>query len=150
MSNRIFYLIALGIFLMSCNKKKSVLAPENLYNVDGQSVISSLINNKAGTISIIYGNELALKAARDTVSTHIPGEKYTMVTWNQKPMPHWYGTNMNGTMLSVETVTVLQGAGGKTSFASQYLTGAGQRTSKRTLDQSRVSFILNQRAAVYP
>lgn len=152
MLTKLFYAALLGVLLVSCSRSKQpVLAPEYLYNAGDQKLISSLINNKDHIIAIIYGNAPALRSAQDTVRTHIAGERYVMVTWRQRPMPHWYGTNMNGKILSVETVTVAQDPAGKIKY--RYLlknTGGNNSIGPDAVREQRIQLITGQPAAVLP
>ncbi|MCR8557308.1 hypothetical protein KXD93_06630 [Mucilaginibacter sp. BJC16-A38] len=146
------YAVLLGVLLVSCSQSKHpALAPEYLYNAGDQKVISSLINNKHHTISIIYGNGPALRSAQDTVRTHTAGEQYVMVTWRQRPMPHWYGTNMNGKILAVETVTVAQDPAGKIGYSYLLKNTGGNNTIEPDVSrEQRIQLITGQPAAVLP
>ena len=152
MLTKSFYTVMLGLFLASCNQKKeAVLAPEYLYNGGNEQVISSLINNKKGTIAIIYGNDLALRSSRDSLRKHIAGERYVMVTWKQRPMPHWYGTNMNGGIIAVETVKVSQGPKGDVFFDYQLAPGQGTQFVSQDINKdTRIKLIIGPPAAVFP
>lgn len=141
-------LVGLVFFLLSCNSSpKPIFAPEYLHNVGDQKVITSLINKKNGIISIIYGNDLAIKTANNNVRNHQIGESYTMVTWKEKAMPDWYGTNMNGEIASIEKVDLLQDKAGKLFYNYQIQRGT---LSRRHMNiQKRVHHIINQTAAVF-
>jgi hypothetical protein len=141
--------VSLGFFLLSCNSSsKPVLAPEHLPNVGNQKVITSLINKKDGAISIIYGNDLAIKSANNSISIHQIGESYTIVTWKEKAMPDWYGTNMNGEILSIEKVNLLQDKAGKLSY--NYKIERGTLNWRHMNVKQRVHHIINQSTAVFP
>ncbi|WP_207420183.1 hypothetical protein [Desertivirga brevis] len=150
--NIALYPLALTLVLSSCNNDNAPgLAPEDLFDNDELKVISSVINEKKGTISIIYGNDLAFQSAKDESKQHYEGELYKMVTWKQKPMPHWYGTDMNGAIVSVETVEVSKKADGELSFNYHVEPGPNKEAIPKDHDKERRSaFIVNQRAAVFP
>jgi hypothetical protein len=152
MHKKTFFILSLGLFLFTCSRNnKTQLAPEYLFDQSDEHVICSLINNKQGTISLIYGNDLAIKYAQDTLSTHVKGEKFVMVTWMQKPMPHWYGTNMNGNILSVETVNVSQTPNGNVMYDYQLKQTDGRHLVKRdSINDKRIKLITSQMAAVFP
>lgn len=152
MFKKSFCVIALGLLLFSCTQKhQTQLAPEYLFDQSDEHVISSVINNKQNTISIIYGNDLALKYAHDTLRMHTRGEKFIMVTWIQKPMPHWYGTNMTGNTLSVETVKVSQNPNGDVLYDYQLQQKDGHHLVKREANNDkRIKLITGQMAAVFP
>jgi len=67
-------------------------------------VITSRIDKSKGTMSILYGNEMAVAAARKGKS-YLAGSVLTLVTWKQKEDEHWYGGNVPDSLLSVEKFT---------------------------------------------
>lgn len=151
-ANKLLYVLVLCPFLLSCSSEKDpVPAPENIFDNGHLKVISSIINNKKGTIAVIYGNDLAFNTAGTTMKEHRDGEKFEMVTWKLKPMPQWYGTDMNGQMLSVETVDVSKKADGQLLFNYQYKAANthGQRIQQPDRQKQTV-FIVSQPAAVFP
>ena len=50
---------------------------------------SSFVNQKDSSMSILYGGK----------------ELYKLVTWKQKPDEHWFGANIPGNLLSVDSVS---------------------------------------------
>jgi hypothetical protein len=146
-------MLALATFLLAAcdHVARSVLAPETIYNSEGQLVISSVINEKQGTISIIYGNESALNTANQDSGKHFPGELFTMVTWKQKPMPHWYGTDMNGKIQKIETVKVVATRIGESIFEYNLENGPAANAADPATNQTeRIALIVNARAVVFP
>jgi hypothetical protein len=150
--HKAFYLLWLIMLLSSCQQRSlPKLAPEYLYDAKDQKVITSLINNKKNTISLLYGNAVAQKAASDTVIKQLAGARYTLVTWKQKGMPGWYGTNMNGDILSVETLDVLSTKDKHGNLNYRFKPGPGavpDESKARPEDQIR--FILVQLSAARP
>lgn len=151
-SNISLYIIALAFSMLSCDDRNTAnLAPEYLYDAGNQKVIKSIINNKTGTIAILYGNDLALQTAHDSLSKPNIGAHYTLVTWKQKPMPQWYGTRMNGEIYSIEQVNVLHRNATRFAFDYDFQTGKGYQTGdSRPEKEQRIQFITSQRAAVFP
>ncbi|MCE7039139.1 hypothetical protein [Dyadobacter sp. CY312] len=145
-------IIALVLLMLSCDDRNTAhLAPEYLYDAGNQMVIKSIINNKKGTISMLYGNELALQAASDSLSKPNIGAHYTLVTWKQKPMPQWYGTNMNGDIYSIEHLKVVQRNEARFAFDYDFQSEKGyQPGDDRPEKEERIKFITSQRAAVFP
>ncbi|WP_439581612.1 hypothetical protein [Dyadobacter bucti] len=146
------YMIALALLMLSCDDRNTAqLAPEYLYNAGNQKVIKSIINNKKGTIAMLYGNDVAVQSASDSMSKPNIGANYTLVTWKQKPMPQWYGTKMNGEIYSVEHLKVVQRNATQFAFDYDFQTGKGyQPGDGRPEEQQRIKFITSQRAAVFP
>lgn len=146
------YIIALALLILSCDGRNTAdLAPEYLYDAGNQKVIKSIINNKKGTIAMLYGNDLALKSASDSLPRPNIGAHYALVTWKQKQMPQWYGTNMNGEIYSIETVKVVQRNNSEPTFDYDFKTGKSFKPGDSQPEKSlRVSFITSQRAAIFP
>lgn len=135
--------ILLLLLFAACKQQAgAVFAPEYLHPENGLQVITSLINNKDSTLSVIYGNRAARAQGR--------ADKYVMVTAHLRRMPQWYGTNMNGEIICIETLTP----------ASVYDRGAGYTYTKQNShgallpatdnQAARIAFIISQPAAVYP
>lgn len=144
--------LSVVLLLGSCQQKKNAeLAPEYLYEVKDQKPICSLIDSKKGNILMLYGNNVALQAANDSLTKQVPGANYTMVTWKQKQMPGWYGTNMNGGIYSVETLKISQI--GTQPLKSDYEFRSGEAYSSldtKSDRYQRIRFIIDQRAVVLP
>lgn len=139
------------LFVTACEQEKqTVFAPEYLHAEKGLQLITSVIDNRDSTISLIYGNELAVQYGRSVVSVHQPAEQYVMVTSLLRPMPQWYGTNMNGAIIRIEQVVTNQQATGGLSYAYTRQNAQGQALPDGPDKQARIGFIINQRTAVTP
>lgn len=147
----IYYTLSITLLLSSCQQKRyATLAPEYLYEVKGQKPICSLIDNKKGNILMLYGNDAAMQAANDSLVRQAPGADYTLVTWRQKQMPGWYGTNMNGELYSIETLKI-SNIGKQLKSAYQFKAGkAYTAVGTRLNSAQRIQFMIDQRAAVLP
>jgi hypothetical protein len=123
-----------------------------MFDVNGLEVIAPSMKNAQGTMSILYGNGAARQATLDSSNGHKPGELYTLATWEQVNDPHWYGSNLNGRLESVETVSVLPASSGGVFIEYKLVKGARPKdASGHVIDpQDRIGFILNQRPAVFP
>jgi hypothetical protein len=152
MLNRLLYIGGLGLLLFSCEKPSRPNSGSwYLPNVDGQKVITSLINTKTKTIAICYGNDPAVRAANDPANIHQAGQSYTLITWSQTPMPHWYGTNMNREVISVEKVNVSLNYNRKIFYTYQLQSSRESRIKlQQQKTKERIRFIINLRAAVFP
>ena len=67
-------------------------------------VITSRIDKSQGTMSVLYGNDLAVAAARKGKDYPL-NSVLTLVTWKQKEDDHWYGANVPDSLISVEKFT---------------------------------------------
>lgn len=157
-------LIAVFVFavfaLTSCQQsRKFTPAPETIFDDHGLHVITSFHNDRTRTISVLYGNDEALahaggeRAGTPGVATRgvaMPGELFKLVTWDLKQNPLWFGSDINGGLLSVETVVVSAGESGP---AIEYtIDNSAQKTGKNAVSSNaeRISFIFAQRASVFP
>jgi hypothetical protein len=118
--------------------------------VSGLKVLTTFINRKAGTTSVLYGNPLALREAAGLNKEVVGGEIFTLVTWKQQPDTHWFGAQIPGDFLSAEQL--------KTDSAGQavvlnYRRYEGNRfvpDSDTLYKSGRIRFILAQRPSVMP
>ncbi|SFM89810.1 hypothetical protein SAMN05428949_1216 [Chitinophaga sp. YR627] len=80
--------------------------PGNLsFDRKGLKVISTFIDRKQGLVSTLYGNDIALNAAKSGTQESARGLVMVMATWSQQPNPYWYGNNIPGRLRTVEMVT---------------------------------------------
>jgi hypothetical protein len=114
----------------------------------GFKVITSSINKKKGTMSTLYGNELALKAATAGTGTIAAGEVFALVTWRQQADDHWFGANIPGNLQSVEYVKTSD-AGNNVSY--QRFEGTSLVLSADTLhNRERIKYIFEQKPSIMP
>jgi hypothetical protein len=109
-------------------------------------VIASSINKKLGTMSTLYGNEPALRAAgRDSATA---GEVFALVTWKQQADDHWFGAKIPADLLSVEYVKT-----GETGNSIGYQKFAGKNlvlSTDTSNSQARIKYITDQKPSVMP
>jgi hypothetical protein len=112
----------------------------------GFKVITSTINKKLGTMSTLYGNEPALKAAG--TDSAIAGEVFALVTWKQQADDHWFGAKIPANLLSVEYVKTDETG---SSISYQKFTGKNLVLSADTSNsQARIKYIFDQKPSVMP
>jgi len=149
-------LFILSLFMVACsnptgnplNQEASFPASFDLTKM-GLKVITSSINKKQATMSTLYGNAAALKAATDSTQ-HQPGETFALVTWKQKADGHWFGANIPGGLQSV-TLLKTTGQPGAITFSCQKYTGKNLTQSTDTVGNTTTTkFILSERASVMP
>ena len=111
-------------------------------------VITSFINKKQGTMSTLYGNELALKAATVGTGTVTAGEVFALVTWKQQADDHWFGAKIPANLLSVEYVKT-----GEENNHISYQKFEGKNLTLSTdtsNNQARIEYIFDQKPSVMP
>jgi hypothetical protein len=106
-----------------------------------------------GTMSTVYGNDLAMKRVRGgPIDSYSPGSVIARVTWAQREHPHWYGARIPGPVKSAEFVTVGPPSG--TGLAGTYQAFAGE--SMRSTDlpapelEARRAALIGEQAAPFP
>jgi hypothetical protein len=116
-------------------------------------VITSSVARQNGTMSTLYGNDIALSHARTSPQTpYPPGAMVSKVTWRQQEDRHWFGGRIPAQVQSVEFVTVTCTPDNKPAYSYQAYTGTPlqQTAVEAAQTQPRIDAILNQRAAVMP
>ena len=116
-------------------------------------VLSSSINKKDGTLSTLYGNDIATRFARTHIgSDYSAGTVLTFVTWTQKEDLHWFGANVPGAIKSIEKIRFTNT--GKKQSEPLYEKYEGNPLLKIETDKlndwKRINFILSLRASVMP
>lgn len=156
-----FISAALAFAFAACQEpRKLAPAPETIFDDQGLHVITSFHNDRTRTISVLYGNDDAFAHAGKERAAHTPGEAtpgvptpgevFKLVTWDLKQNPLWFGSNINGGLLSVETVTVSAGESGP--VIDYAVENPGQKSVENAVlsNAERISFIFAQRASVFP
>ena len=155
-ANNIWLFICLLICACSNNDKTSNInikasLPDSFeYSFNDLKVITTFINKKSGTMSTLYGNELALQKAIGFNEEVLAGEVFTLITWKQQPDAHWFGANIPGSLQSVE---VLETTLSRNEVVINYNLYEGRNLARNTdsLHRSeRIKFILDQKPSVMP
>ena len=156
MKNLILTFISAALALAGCQEpRKLTPAPETIFDDHGLHVITSFHNDRTRTISVLYGNDDArANAGKEpgvaTPGVATPGEVFKLVTWDLKQNPLWFGSNINGGLQSVETVTVsASDSGPAIAYAKEDFVQKGGESAVLS-NAERISFIFAQRASVFP
>jgi hypothetical protein len=134
--------------------QSATLAGELPTNPLAWRVISSVTDPGHGTMSTLYGNDLAVDYARTHSQHDYPaGSVLSLVTWTQREDPRWFGAEIPGEVKSVEFVTV--GTEGKEADRYSYEAYAGNPLKKAPAEESgvlqeRIAYFVSTRAAVMP
>ncbi|WP_240347854.1 DUF1223 domain-containing protein [Longitalea arenae] len=143
--------LAAGI-LSSCNEVsgKELNIREYAFNDSGLQVITHWINEKAGTMSVLYGNAAAMEYHASDTGKHAAGESYTLATYKQQDNTRWYGSKINGELQQLETVSLEPrpenaGTGYRISYENR------RQASGATADTTgRVQTILDAKVSLFP
>lgn len=145
-----------GMMLLSCGKNRTnnyntaaALPDTLLLQPNEWKVITSAINTTNHTMATLYGNELAVKAARSGQGSYPAGALLSLVTWAQQPDDHWFGAIIPGAVESVEQVLYTAG-----NISPLYTKYTGNKLTKSAgnpeENQRRVDWMIQQRASVMP
>jgi len=122
------------------------------FDSHGWRVITSSMQQGEGTMSTLYGNDLAVKRARGGQVPWPKGAELSLVTWKKEPDAHWFGANVPGAVQSVEQVTFSQDAaeGSAPRYAQYDGTGAKKGNIDSETAARRIAYIEGQHASVMP
>ena len=112
-------------------------------------VISSAVDAGSGTMSTLFGNDVAVAYARTHTQHDYPsGSVLSFVTWTQAEDPRWFGAKIPSQVKSVEFVTVGGGGNGQDQYSYQ---GVHGQSTKKTADRplgvppERIAYFLSIR-----
>jgi hypothetical protein len=157
---KLVWILLTGIFLSACgNAERSVellnysaaLPPSFKFDDLNLKVMSSFINKKSGTMSILYANPLALNNAIKGNKEHPAGEVEALITWKQKADDHWFGAEIPGDLQSAELVRTIANIGGGVlvnykKYSGKTLVGDADTMRK----QERIKYIFYQQPSIMP
>jgi len=111
MKSMFLFIVSCTVLLMAaCNNGGKTRAYRRIvFNAAGLQVLSSSVNKKLETMSLLYGNS---EACQTLIESDIPdsGGVFKFVTWQYHDNPFFYGSKINGELLSVESIGI-QGNG---------------------------------------
>lgn len=149
----------LSVFLLICacsnNKTSNINSKASLpdtfeHSFNDLKVITTFINKQSGTMSTLYGNQLALQKAIGFNKEMVAGEVFTLITWKQQADAHWFGANIPGDLQSVE---VLETTLSRNAAVINYKLYEGKNLALNTDSlhrTERIKFILVQKPSVMP
>jgi hypothetical protein len=113
-------------------------------------VVTSFANRNDHTMATLYGNDAAIEGARDG-GTYRDGTVLSLVTWQQKEDPHWFGGSIPAAPLRVEFA---QASSGTSPLHWNYSRYEGKPLHAMNLpadgQAQRVNFLISQHAAMMP
>jgi hypothetical protein len=110
-------------------------------------VIATIVNTREGTMSTLYGNDLAVRSARSG-QAYPAGSVVSFVTWSQRDDPHWFGGRIPRGLASVETVRF--GVGGAPVYGRYEGMPLAKKMPDAGLVAQRVQYITGKKASVLP
>lgn len=145
----LFLIIAATAFTGCSTAKKDIpVIRPYVFNDSGLHVITTIINEKAGAVAILYGNNAAVDYHTNHLASHQPAEQYTLVTYREQDNRFWFGSYINGELLSVETVDMHPLANGQQPDYSIQTYNGNAATENNAA--ARTTFITTQDPAWYP
>jgi len=124
------------------------------------TVITSFVNRREGTMSTLYGNEIAVKSAR-AGRAYPGGANLSLVTWSQRDDAHWFGGRIPNAVHSIEVMRYPAAGVGASAAPSSAASpaapsyeryeGAGMKQVLAPADiDARIKYIAAQKASVLP
>jgi len=110
------------------------------------TVITSFVDRRDGTMSTLYGNDIAVKSAR-AGQAYPAGAVVSLVTWSQRDDAHWFGGRIPNTLKAIELLSY--SAGASPSYERYEGTPAKKVAAPADKD-ARIRYIVAQKAAVMP
>lgn len=123
------------------------LPPAFNFSQKGLRVMSTFINKRKGTTSTLYGNALAISAAKAGYPKKAPGLVMSLITWQQKPNPFWIGNNIPGQLLKIEMIETDTKTGAVTY---RLFEGKDLKLNPSAQSNESVTYIFNQKLSVLP
>lgn len=117
--------------------------PDKVINGPQQQLITSLIDNKRQTHTVLYGNDIAVQHARSGAEAPYPaGAVLRLATWSQQEDAHWFGAKIPERLQTVEVVKI-----GATTTYEQYKAPAW-KPIPATDHSDRINYITHLKASV--
>ncbi|NML38704.1 cytochrome P460 family protein [Chitinophaga sp. G-6-1-13] len=141
--NRMLYLLLTVAFFTACKNERSTHDQARIVFEPGDlQFIASSLNPKLETMSVLYGNDSALQSLAK--GNHpAAGTVMKLVTWRYHDNPQYFGSKINGELLSVETVQ----AGSHDSIAYRLDFGTLQRPATQA---ERITYIMRYKPVQIP
>jgi hypothetical protein len=145
----LFLFLATAVFIGCSTAKKDTPAIRPfVFNDSGLQVITTIINEKAGSVAMLYGNRAAMDYHNNHLPAHQPEEQYKLVTFREQDNKYWFGSYINGALLSVETVDMQPLANGQPPTYHLHTYNGYAATENNAA--VRTAFIQTQDPAWYP
>lgn len=152
MKNKVLF-IAFTLLSAACScSSNNVSENREILDVGEQQAITTYANSKQGTMSVLYGNSAALQEGLNSTGKHKPGEVFTLATWKRVGNPRWYGSYLNGRIITVETVTLSPLLNNGIFTEYKLVKGSAPRdVNGQVIDsQDRINLILSLKPSVFP
>ena len=163
MMSRLLRLAAIPLTAMGCTapdsrvetrmNSEAALVGDIPLNPLSLKVITLEADSRASTMSTLFGNDIAVQYRRAHAGSDYPiGSTLSLVTWQLREDPRWFGGNIPSQPKSVEVVAVEAAAGGLPSYSYRAYEGAPLKPVLNAANQvsTRIALLLLKRAAVMP
>ena len=132
------------------NTGASIPASTLPMNPLGWRVLTSFANRSEHTMATLYGNDAAIESVRNG-GRYRAGAVLSLVTWQQKEDPHWFGGSIPAAPVRVEFV---QASGSLSPLRWNYSRFEGKPLRavaiSTEIEAQRVNFLTAQSAATMP
>ncbi len=111
-------------------------------------VINSSINRKKGSMSTLYGNDVAFGHSSTAADSSYPaGSVLALVTWKQQEDENWFGANIPGALIGIELVKVTPQTVSYRLYKGDSLAPADTDTLQMN---ARIKYILAEKPSIIP
>jgi len=110
-------------------------------------VITTIVNTREGTMSTLYGNDVAVHSSR-TGLPYAAGSAVTLLTWSQRDDTHWFGGRIPKGLLSVETISF--NAAGTPAYTRYEGSPLAKKVPPAGFVAQRLQYITAKKASIMP
>ena len=145
---KILSLLLITTVACSCNKPATDKAhSREMFDAGGLQVITSFANSKQQTMSVLYGNAAARTYAGTPNTVKVSGLICKLVVYKQADNKYWYGSHINGALLSVESIT---GETDHLIYKLNYGKAPTDSTGCLVAPATRIDYILSHGPSAFP
>jgi hypothetical protein len=124
------------------------------YNPLEWRIITSTIDQQKGTMSTLFGNDIAVHHRRSSSDrAYPPGSVLSLVTWLQQNDKHWFGARIPARIESIEFIKVDSTPDNRSSYSYEHydvMSGKKLSVEGSSITNTRIESVLGQRASVMP
>ncbi|HVI45371.1 MAG TPA: hypothetical protein VM802_10890 [Chitinophaga sp.] len=143
--------LSIAIMTTACRQAADKTHTRIVYDAGARRVITHAVNKKLETMSILYGNASAYNTALAGNGLHQANELYTFVTWRYHENPLWYGSKVNGELLSVEHLRIISPDDAPAQMDYQVESGEVLPVNGRLLSrEERIRYLLEYHPSIMP
>ena len=141
-------MLLIGGILTSCKsgQKDNEDYVRIVFDAGGLKFIASSLNSSQDIITALYGNEIAYQSLSAADSIPQKGAILKLVTWRFHDNPQYFGSKINGELLSVESISSDEASG-----LVYHLQGTVPGINNNSLKKmERINYMMSYRPVLLP